>query len=356
MKKSALSVAQALARAESQINLLARSHPTNWHELQASLTDDWQAGRAKQPRLQFSPLPDFSELRRALSKIEAWAQNQGAWGLLWATRSHELSLEAEMAEQMGTHAIRALAQRRFQGAREASAKSLRRLARRWAVCEPTRTPDVTIRSDDEHNVESLASQMRRELGKHQWPFAIRFDGRLASHAAVDDKFVWIKPGVPLRRFESKRIVVHEVYGHVARRAALGNPNNWAYQCGFAGVDADEEGRALWLEEKAGLLDVSRRVELGRRHLAADACRQGANFHEAVQSLIEIGTSLNQSISTVLRVWRGGGIAREIIYLDAYFRARRLLEGAPDVDAWLKRGRLTFEVAARLAAGDLQPLS
>ena len=356
MRRSALCVAQALARAESQINLLARSHPTNWHQLHASVTDDWHAGRALQPRLQFLPLPDFSELRRALGKIEVWAVDQGAWGRLWAARSSELSLEAEMAEQLGTHAVRALAQRRFQGGHEASAESLRRLARRWAFGEPASACDVAIRSDDEHNGESLASQMRRELEKHQWPFTIRFDGRLAAHGAVDDKFVWIKPGVLLRRFESKRIVVHEVHGHVARRAALRSPNNRVYQCGFAGVDADEEGRALWLEEKAGLLDASRRVELGRRHLAADACRQGADFREAVQLLIEIGTSLDQSISTMLRVWRGGGIAREIIYLDAYFRAKRLLEGAPDVDAWLKRGRLTFEVAARLASGDLQPLS
>ena len=356
MNRSALSVARALSGAEAQINLLARSYPTNWQGLQASLAEAWRTGGDLKARLWFLPLPDFSDLRRALDGLEAWALGQGAWGRLWAERAHELSLEAQIAEQLGSPAIRGLAERRFRASRGASAESLRRLARRWAQGAATASIDIEIRSDDESSEESLASQMRRELAKTGWTFPVRYDARLAARAAVDGKFVWIRPGARLSPRVSRRIVVHEVHGHVVRRAALRHPRNRGYQCGFAGVDADEEGRALWLEEKAGLLDGARKAELGQRHLAADACRQGADLPEAIRLLVEIGASLDQAIATALRIWRGGGIAREIIYLDAYFRAKRLLAGADGIDAWLKRGRLTFDVAARLAAGELQPLT
>jgi len=223
------------------------------------------------------------------------------------------------------------------------------------MAEPETTIGDAIRSDDDRNNASLSCLMRRELDAHKWPYPVRFDERLAAHAVVDDRFVWVKPAVYLHIAESMRIVVHEVHGHVARRVALKNPENTGYQCGVAGVDADEEGRALWLEEQAGLLNSQRRVELGRRHLAADACRQGASFNDAVELLVQLDTPPSQALNVALRVFRGGGIAREIIYLDAYWRARRFLGEAIDAEAWLRRGRLTFDVASRLANGTLPPL-
>jgi hypothetical protein len=198
--------------------------------------------------------------------------------------------------------------------------------------------------------------MRRELGHCGFSYPIKIESRLASHATVDDRFVWLKPQVYLLPHESKRIVIHEVYGHVARRVAVKSPQNDGYGCGTAYADADEEGRALWLEDTAGLLDSTRKADIGRRHWVAEACRQGATFSDAVRSLIEFDTSIEKAISMTLRVWRGGGIAREIIYLDAYCRAKRALNESAEIESWMKRGRLSIDVARRLAEGSLQPLA
>ncbi len=354
MKNSASAVVRALVRAESQINLLARCHPANWLPVSRRLVDEWKRGMVRQPHFELSPLPDLSALRHALVALESWAVGQGPWGQVWAERCRELALEAEMAEQVGSPAIRGLAERRFPVG--ASVESLRRLARRWACCELERDRGEPIRSDDERNSESLVCSMRRELAQNKWVFPVKFDDRLAARAAVDEQFVWIKPAILLRPIESKRIVVHEVHGHVARRAASRCADNWGYQCGFAGADADEEGRALWFEEQSGAFNAARKAELGRRHLAADACRQGASFCETVQVLLGVDSPLEQALGIALRVWRGGGIAREIIYLGAYWRARRLLSDNLDVEAWMKRGRLSLEVATGLAQGTLQPIA
>jgi hypothetical protein len=357
MSKNRLaSVVQALTFAESQIILLARCYPANWLELHAGLAEKWKAGRCEEPEFHFARAQDFSELRSALAEIEKWAQAQGPWGALWAARVRELDLEAQMAEHVGDCQIRALAQQRFSVREDTNSEALRRLARCWALLETGDSTSEVVRSDDESNSRSLLRQMRLELEKHSFSMPVKLDARLASHAAVDDRFVWLKPQVYLRPLESKRIVLHEVHGHVVRRFAACRPENAGYKCGVAGADADEEGRALWLENDAALLDSERKMELGRRHLAADACQQGASFCDAVRLLIDLRCTVAQAIKIALRVWRGGGIAREIIYLDAYFRAKKVLGKSAQLDDWMKRGRLSFDVARRLARGLLQPLA
>jgi hypothetical protein len=194
--------------------------------------------------------------------------------------------------------------------------------------------------------------VRRELEKAGIHFTIRLSERLAARAAVDESSIWIKPRVYLRQAEARRIVVHEIYGHAIRRR---NGRGWEhslFRCGVTGADADEEGRALWLEEQEGLLQATRRVELGKRHLAADACRQGASFSDTVELLLGLETPLDQALNLGLRVWRGGGIAREIMYLPGYWRANRVLGNSPQIDAWMKRGRISFDIATRLTRGEL----
>jgi len=181
---------------------------------------------------------------------------------------------------------------------------------------------------------------------------VRQSEKLAARAAVDETTIWIKPKIQLRPAEARRIVVHEVDGHAIRRHNGRSRESFPFRCGVAGADADEEGRALWLEEQAGLLGASRRIELGWRYLAADACRRGASFVETVELLVEIETPLEQALPLALRVWRGGGIAREIMYLPSYWRAKRALDNAPHIESWMKRGRLSLEVAKRLATGEL----
>ncbi len=355
MKGPFLPVVRALRVAEGQIILLARSHPTNWLELHSRLTEKWKSGQPEEPVFQFAPPPDLSNLRRALGLLEKWSEAQGLWGEIFAARCRELQLEAEIVEHVGDPSIQDRAQRRFRVEGDDHCESLRQLAGNWVQFGPSSESAETIRSDDERDDRSLICQMRHELAARGFPFSVKLEGRLASHATVDDKFVWIRPRVHLSAQESKRIVLHEVYGHVARRVAVTSPENAGYACGTAGADADEEGRALWLEDASGLFDSTRRVEIGRRHLAADACRHGATFSDTVKLLIEVDTPTERAISMALRVWRGGGIAREIVYLGAFCRAQKVLGESTEIEDWMKRGRISFAVAARLAEGSLQPL-
>lgn len=345
----------ALTVAEAQIILLARSHPTNWLELKSRLIEKWKLGQPEDPVLQFAVPPNLSKLRHALDQLEKWSEAQGRWGEIFAARCKELQLEAEIVERLGDPTVRALAKRRFSVKDRASSVSLMQLARTWIQLGQSTEFTEVIRSDDELDDRSLICQMRGELQRCGFSYPVKLENRLASNATVDDKVVWLKPQTYLLAHQAKRIVVHEVHGHVVRRVAVKSPENAGYACGTAYADADEEGRALWLEDTAGLLDSTRKADIGRRHWLAEACRQGATFSDGVRSLIEFGTSIENAINMALRVWRGGGIAREIIYLDAYCRAKENLNESAEIEGWMKRGRLSIDVARQLVEGSLQPL-
>jgi len=345
-------IIQSLLRAEAEINLLARCQPSNWAAVKVSLREQWLLGKRTEPVFEFAPRPDFSRLRGALESLATWLGDGGPWSAIWAERARELVLEAEVAESVGETVLVSLARRRFSTGRASEQRALKRLARCWASLEVEPSNQARIESDDDSNPGSLVRLMRAELTRLQLPFPVRISTKLVARAAVDDTAVWLKPRELLLTGEAKRIVAHEVHGHVVRRFNGRHRKHLPFRCGVVSADLDEEGRALWMEAQLGYLDVSRKVELGRRHMAALACRQGAPFGDGVELLLKLGAPLDDALAIALRVWRGGGIAREILYLTGYLRAARHLRRDPGLDDWMKKGRLSFEIASRLRQGQL----
>ena len=117
--------------------------------------------------------------------------------------------------------------------------------------------------------------------------------------------------------------------------------------GTAGASDDEEGRAIWLEQRAGYLDDRRKAELGRRHVAAQAVRSGASFVETVELLLAKATPLDAAIDLGCRVFRGGGLGREVVYLTAFSKVTRAFEQTPELEPMLARGRVGVDAARRM---------
>src|SRR5262249_52921029 len=112
---------------------------------------------------------------------------------------------------------------------------------------------------------------------------------------------------------------------------------------------DEEGRALVIEERYELLDDERRRELGIRHRMALDVRSGADWVESVRFGLAFGLTPRESVRIAARIHRGGGLAREVIYLPAWERVTRAFDADPTLEAWLERGRVSVD-AARILDG------
>ncbi|MEB2312744.1 MAG: DUF1704 domain-containing protein [Sorangiineae bacterium] len=332
-----------LDRADREIALVDRARPLDYAATLASLVAAWERGAPRAPAWRYRRPPALGDLRRALAAVAESSDVDP----LHAARAAELALEAEAAELIGRPAFAAAAARRFPAPPGAEGARTSRLAQAWSreLAEPD---EPALASDDEREPGSLVGELRRELGARRLPFRVEVSRELASLAATGADVVLVRAGARLGPRAVRRIVLHEVVGHAeprhrARSAPLG-----LFRFGAAGGADDEEGRALLLERRAELLDAGRRAELGRRHLAALSVREGASFSETVELLRARGAPLTPALALSARVHRGGGLARELVYLPALERVERALAAEPTLEPWLERGRVGLAAARALA--------
>ena len=89
---------------------------------------------------------------------------------------------------------------------------------------------------------------------------------MQSRAACGDGVVFVCIGVSLRASEARRIAEHELLGHALPRLAARSHPLGLLRVGCARSSDDEEGRALHIEERSGLLDEGRLTDpFGRTH-------------------------------------------------------------------------------------------
>jgi len=313
-----------------------------------------QAGRATLPAWAYAPRPDLGRLRARLAELQAGLCRLGALGALYAARAGELELEAELAEQVGSPRFFELARRRYPIGETAEWATAREQSTRWAARGPERDPASTFRSDDERSPHSLVSQLRRELGRYRLPVRVEVVAQLGSYAATAEGVILVRAGARLGAQRSLRIARHEVLGHALPRVRSQTQPVVLFRAGSAQGSDDEEGRALAIEQREGLLDEERRAELGLRHVAALAVAEGASALDCVARLTALGQPLAAAVDVYGRVARGGGLCRELVYLPAWERVKTTLACDPDLERWLQCGRLSLAAAASLRALGIAP--
>jgi hypothetical protein len=338
-----------LRSAENHIALLDRTRPSNGPSEQARVLAAWRSGRALEPRFMYPRPADLSALRAELSRIARGLSGESAWGRLYAQRALELESEAGIAEAAGSARIAALASARYAASAEDTDGALARANRFCGDPGASTSPEAVFASDDERSPDSLVSAFRRRARELGLPLRVEARSGLASAAATTmDGHILVCAGRLHTASAVRRIVLHEIEAHaLPRRRAASEPCG-IFAVGTARGADDEEGRALVLEERAGYLGGPRRVELGMRHHAALAVRQGAAFVETVRVLIGLGAELGMAIELGCRAHRGGGLGREFVYLTAFCRVRRVFEARPELESWLERGRISVESAALMA--------
>ncbi len=347
--RSTRDVEALLARAERSIALVDRCRPRDYAASLAALVGRWRLGEHVAPAWSYAPLPDLAALRAALESVEL----DGPIGELYAARAAELALEAAAAAWIGSPAFGEHAARRFAAPADEDGARALSLANAWCG-EPLTVEQPRALSDDARDPRSLLCCLQRTVGELRLPFRVVVSADLASAAATGDGVILVRAGASHGERAVARTVLHEVEGHALPRHRAAAESLGLFRVGAAGAADDEEGRALLIERRAGFLDAGRRAELGRRHLAALSVRDGAGLVDTVELLLARDTPLDAALGIAARVHRGGGLAREIVYLPALVRVERALEGDPALEHWLERGRLGVEAARVLSVQATEP--
>lgn len=336
-----------LARAERVLALLDRCRPLNWDTEVSRVTNAWCRGDRVAPLFRYANPPEVSDWLRILAMIADTAREAGPLGYLYAERARELWLDANLVQSIGKPEFASWAERRFPVDDTEDGILADAWTKQWTSLG-SGAREGTIASDDERDSRSLVALMRREVGRLRLPVRIVVTRHLASSAAAGDGIVYVRAGFRHTENDAHRIVLHEIFGHVVPRIRSRFAPVGILRVGTQGANEDEEGRALLLEQRASLFDTARCREVAIRHISASLVRAGADWVETVRELCARGAGEAEAIAVSARAHRGGGLAREIVYLPALARVTRRFEEDPALEAWFLAGRVSTEAASFMA--------
>lgn len=348
----------ALLRALGQaFALLPCTTPANAADEQRALLRRWRAGEPASPAWRPAPIDRLAlaQARVALDRARATLDDPSPWAALYAARLEELARELALIDAaFGPRVVLAARARWGAPAPEAlraASTWIERGAREARDAAGPAGTEPEIPTDDERDPRSLVSSLRRAIGASRAPVRVLVRDRIGALAASGDGIVVVAQGRTASPREVARVTLHEVEGHVLPRERARTQAPGLCALGSAGASEDEEGRALLLEDRAGLLAGRRRRALGLRHVAAAQVLEGASFVELVRALIrEHDEPLEDALRLAARTMRGahvasgdahGGVAREIIYLPGYLRVAQAVEREPAVLARLGGARLSL---------------
>ncbi|HEY1955220.1 MAG TPA: tyrosine/phenylalanine carboxypeptidase domain-containing protein [Polyangiaceae bacterium] len=331
------------------VRLIGAASPVNADAETERLAAELGAGRPCVPAWAYRAhdLGGASETLASLARAfrgEPFAQ-------LYSARIEELRLEAAMVEAVGTARFGELAALRFRQTPRA-VRAADAMATAWAPL-PSRDDDERVPTDS-GDPRSLLSRVRAAIGRHRAPFSVRVAPSLGTLAATGERTVYVAAGRSLGERAARRIALHEVEGHVMPRVRARSAHP-IFALGTARGTDDQEGLALFYEERAGMLDAARRVELARRHLAARAMQAGADFVEVARGLVDLGADAREAVVIASRAFRGSdgrspGLGRECVYITCFLRVRDLVREDPGAERVLASGQVALDAIAQLVAG------
>lgn len=332
------------------MRVLAAATPVNLTSELDRLREVWSGPRREPPRFEYVPRPPPEGLTAALGRIGDELEQAGPLGRLYAARARELIDEAMLCALAGDPGFHAAARRRYAPRDEFDAAA-DALAVAWLREDvPTdEAPSDLVRSDDASDPRSLLARMRREVARHRLDLRALPLREMAALAATGDGVILIAAERMLAIRDIERTVLHEIEGHaLPRQRALG-ARLGIFATGTARGSDDQEGRALAIERRAGFLVGLRRRELALRHVAARSVEQRADFVDTMVLLEPHSDSLQLCLSIAARVHRGGGLAREGVYLPALLRVEAALGVDPSIGEVLASGRVAVDAVDVLRA-------
>ncbi len=306
-----------------------------------------------------APEPVPRDVRRALDEARRLARELSC-GALYLARLDELELELELRDVLGqARTVRAIARRRWPTGRTyvdaAGRVPLRMVADALLADLPPTAPEPETLPAE--GPRSLAAVVRALASRAGVQVEIRVEPGLMARAAAGERTVFLTDARFGER-EARRLAVHEVLGHLVAAANARSQPLALLSVGTAASFEDQEGLALALEERAGLLEPRRARTFAARVLATDAVHEGADPDELVTLLTrEHGLSVEDAVAVAERAFRGGGLARDASYLLGFLRVRAALRrGETTVDE-LRWGKVSLaalpELRRLLAEGRLR---
>lgn len=144
---------------------------------------------------------------------------------------------------------------------------------------------------------------------------------------VSGNLLLIGPESSVAAERATALIQHEVGTHLVTQVNGSHQPLQVLGTGLSGYDETQEGLAVLAELACGELTASRLRQLAGRVVTVHRMLGGASFRECWAALVDTGFHPAGAFTTVMRVFRSGGLTKDAIYL----------RGLLDLLAHLRRG-------------------
>jgi uncharacterized protein (TIGR02421 family) len=152
---------------------------------------------------------------------------------------------------------------------------------------------------------------------------------------VSGDLLLIGPETKVQRARAEALLHHEVGTHLVTQANGSHQDVKVMGVGLAGYDETQEGLAVLAEIACGGLTAFRLRQLAGRVVTVHRMIGGASFAEAHEALVADGFPEHSAWTTVMRVYRSGGMTKDAIYLRGLVELLEHLGGGGSLDRlWL----------------------
>lgn len=330
----------------AKIQPLRAVQPTNAEAQRA----DFLAGRLENPRL-CADTPVGYDPAAVEAELRALEIPAGPIGDLLRGSRRALLLANRVVQHRGTKAVR-WATEQLNG--RPSARLVRRAEGLLAAVPPP-GPSQGPRVSGDEFLAHLRDEVRA-YGLDDWTVEVmQTEG--STHVSPAHRAVRLARVASIPAEVPPRLAVHEVGVHVLRAANGYLQPYRIFATGTAGYQDTEEGLAAYCEVVTGTTETRVLRKYAARVLAIDSMVHGASFRATFTRLRDHQVEEGTAWETTVRAFRGGGYAKDHVYLEGLFRVLDYVEaGGALEDLFVGKIRVAevAKVRALVEAGVLRP--
>jgi uncharacterized protein (TIGR02421 family) len=301
-----LVIDRELADVSASIRFLLDVTPVN---LMAARTSFFETGRV--PDFQYRPLDDDPDVISArLAEIDLDAVEDEQLLPLFTAKKRELELQLRMLLCRGTGEFLTLSTQLYGTVGPALHGEAEALLAVVDPEAPDRPPALTA-GEFAARAEAELAHYREHHNDLDVHVEVRAD---SSGVMVSNGDLLIAPTVVVAHDRVDSLLQHEIGTHVVTYVNGSHQPLRLLGAGLADYEETQEGLAVFAEFLAGGLTPGRLRQLAARVIAVHEMIEGMDFGEIHTHLVDSGVSPVQAFTITMRVFRSGGLTKDMVYL------------------------------------------
>lgn len=325
-----LTIDKKICAIQNSYSFLMQVAPVNIHELKSKF---YSSGFEKIDPYHYRLLPvDPDLLKRKLYNLDIHEIDDPALAYIYDEKREEIDQELTMLKERGSQNFFYSSIRLYGDVSEkllAEAK----LILQYNAEEP------------EHQEESLLTvQNFKELAQKEFEYFRSQSDDFTSKIHIRDDVnimmvyqgeLYLPSAYTMTTLEADALIQHEIGTHVLTYYNGSKQQLKQLSVGLAGYDALQEGIAVLSEYLTGSLCCNRLRILAGRVVAGRLLLDGADFHTMFHSLrTEYGFSKDPAFNITSRMFQGGGLLKDIVYLKGLLQLREHLASGGNLEPLL----------------------